>query len=71
LTLLVKLIIFTKESSFPIEEWAKVKKLPIIPVYEPSFEAAYRKMAQDEARETEALEWSEATLRDMGDECMK
>jgi hypothetical protein len=71
LTLLVKLIIFIKESSFPIEEWVKVKKLPIIPVYEPSLEAAYRKMAQDEARETEALEWSEATLRDMGDEYMK
>jgi hypothetical protein len=49
----------------------KVKKLAIIPVYEPSLEAAYRKMAQDEARETEALKWSEATLRDMGDECMK
>lgn len=68
---MVKLIIFIKESSFPIEEWGKVKKISIIPVYEPSLEAAYRQMAQDEARETEALKWEEAALRDMGDECMK
>jgi hypothetical protein len=27
-------------------------------------EAAYRQMAQDEAREAEALEWAEATLVD-------
>lgn len=26
-------------------------------------EAAYRQMAQDELRETEAFEWAEATLR--------
>jgi hypothetical protein len=31
-------------------------------------EAAYQQMAQDEAREAEALEWAEATLRDVGDE---
>ena len=31
-------------------------------------EAAYREMAQDEARENEALEWSEATLGDVADE---
>lgn len=31
-------------------------------------EAAYRQMAADEARETEALEWAEATLGDVGDE---
>lgn len=31
-------------------------------------EAAYRQMAQDEAREAEALEWSEATLGDVADE---
>ena len=37
-------------------------------VIEPDFEAAYRKMAKDEAREAEALEWSEATLRDVDDE---
>jgi len=48
-----------------------VKKLAMIPMDEPSFEVAYCKMAQDEARETEALEWEEAALRDMGDECMK
>jgi predicted CopG family antitoxin len=31
-------------------------------------EAAYQQMAQDEAREAEALEWSEATARDVSDE---
>ena len=30
--------------------------------------AAYREMAADEAREAEALEWAEATLRDVADE---
>lgn len=31
-------------------------------------DAAYRQMAQDEARETEALEWAEATVGDVSDE---
>jgi len=31
-------------------------------------EAAYRQMAQEEAREAEALEWAEATLGDVADE---
>jgi hypothetical protein len=31
-------------------------------------EAAYREMAQDEAREAEALEWAEATVGDVSDE---
>jgi predicted CopG family antitoxin len=31
-------------------------------------EAAYMEMAQDEARETEALAWSEATIGDVADE---
>ncbi len=31
-------------------------------------EAAYRQMAQDEAREAEALEWAEATVGDVSDE---
>ena len=30
--------------------------------------AAYREMALDEAREAEALEWAEATVRDVADE---
>jgi predicted CopG family antitoxin len=29
---------------------------------------AYRQMAQEEARETEALEWAEATVGDVADE---
>ena len=33
-----------------------------------SLEAAYREMAQDEAAEAEALEWSEAMIGDVGDE---
>ena len=31
-------------------------------------EAAYKQMAQDETREPEALEWSEATIGDVSDE---
>ena len=31
-------------------------------------EAAYQRMAQDEVREAEALEWSEATIGDVSDE---
>jgi predicted CopG family antitoxin len=31
-------------------------------------ESAYQQMAQDEVREAEALEWSEATARDVSDE---
>jgi len=31
-------------------------------------EAAYRHMAQEEAREAEALEWAEATVGDVADE---
>jgi predicted CopG family antitoxin len=31
-------------------------------------EAAYKRMAQDEEREAEALEWAEATVGDVGDE---
>jgi hypothetical protein len=31
-------------------------------------EAAYREMALDEVRETEALEWSESTIGDVADE---
>jgi predicted CopG family antitoxin len=31
-------------------------------------ESAYRQMAEDESRESEALEWAEATIGDIGDE---
>ena len=31
-------------------------------------ETAYRRMAQEEAREAEALEWADATVGDVGDE---
>ncbi len=31
-------------------------------------ESAYMKMAQDEQREAEALEWAEGTIGDVGDE---
>lgn len=31
-------------------------------------EAAYREIAQDEESEAEALEWAEATIRDVSDE---
>ena len=31
-------------------------------------EIAYKQMAEEEAREAEALEWAEATVRDVADE---
>jgi predicted CopG family antitoxin len=34
----------------------------------PDLEAAYQQMAQNEAREAEALEWAEATVGDVSDE---
>ena len=34
----------------------------------PNLEAAYQQMAQDEERESLALEWAEATIGDVGDE---
>jgi predicted CopG family antitoxin len=37
-------------------------------VLAPDLEAAYRQMAQDEARETEALTWAEATVSDVSDD---
>jgi predicted CopG family antitoxin len=36
-------------------------------VIAPDLEAAYRVMAEDEERETEALEWAEATIGDIAD----
>lgn len=33
----------------------------------PDLEAAYREMAEDEERETKALEWAEATIGDVSD----
>lgn len=36
-------------------------------VLKPDLEAAYSQMAADEARETEALEWAEATIGDVQD----
>ena len=37
-------------------------------VLSPDLEAAYIEMAQDEAREADALEWAEATIGDVSDE---
>lgn len=37
-------------------------------VVPPDLDAAYRQMAQDEDRETAALEWAEAVIGDIGDE---
>lgn len=34
----------------------------------PDLEAAYREMAEDEERETEALEWTEVTIEDVNNE---
>jgi predicted CopG family antitoxin len=37
-------------------------------VLDEELERAYSQMAQDEERESQALEWAEATLRDVSDE---
>ena len=37
-------------------------------VVNPDIEEAYRKMAADEERESEALEWSEGLIRDVQDD---
>ena len=37
-------------------------------VMDQDLDAAYRAMAQDEARESEALEWAEATIGDVAGE---
>jgi predicted CopG family antitoxin len=37
-------------------------------VLDEELEQAYAQMAKDEKREKEALEWAEATVRDVGDE---
>lgn len=37
-------------------------------VIDKDLEAAYRQMAREEAREAEALEWTEATVGDVADE---
>ncbi|MDA0734267.1 MAG: addiction module antitoxin [Chloroflexi bacterium] len=37
-------------------------------VIEADLAAAYREMAEDEEREAEALEWTEATIGDVGSE---
>ena len=37
-------------------------------VLSPDLEAAYVEMAQEEAREADALEWAEATIGDVSDE---
>lgn len=37
-------------------------------VLEKDLEAAYQRMAEDEAREAEALEWSEGLIGDVSDE---
>ncbi len=41
------------------------KKLNVIPQ---DLEKAYKEMAQDEKRESEALEWAEATIGGISDE---
>ena len=37
-------------------------------VMDKNLHAAYQQMSKDEAREKEALDWSEATLKDIADE---
>ncbi len=45
-----------------------IEKLIRPHVLEPDLDAAYAQMAQDEAREAEAQEWSDALIGDVEDE---
>ena len=47
---------------------ALVTILDDVPADHSAMDIGYRQMAQDEARESEALEWAEATLGDVADE---
>lgn len=47
---------------------ALVTILDDLPANETSLELGYKEMAQDEERESEALEWAEATIGDVADE---
>ena len=47
---------------------ALVTILDDIPADESALELGYQQMAQDEERESEALEWAEATIGDVADE---
>ena len=47
---------------------ALVTILDDAPADESALELGYQQMAQDEERETEALEWAEATIGDVADE---
>ena len=45
-----------------------IEKLVRPHVLQPDLEQAYQHMAQDEQRETEAIEWAEGTVGDVYDE---
>ena len=47
---------------------ALVTILDEAPTEDASLDLGYQEMAQDEERESEALEWSEATIGDVADE---
>ena len=45
-----------------------IEKLIRLHVLQPDLEQAYQRMAQDEKREAEAIEWIEGTMEDAYDE---
>lgn len=45
-----------------------IEKLVRPHIFNKDIQAAYKQMAKDEARESEALEWSEAMIGDVSDE---
>ena len=47
---------------------ALVTILDEVPTDESALDLGYRQMGQDEERESEALEWAEATIGDVADE---
>jgi predicted CopG family antitoxin len=70
LTLTVEDDIYSKLNSLAGEADVSDFVMQIIKPYlrKVELEAAYREMAQDEAREAEALEWSESLIGDIADE---
>lgn len=57
-----------KRIQLPESRRALVTILDDAPRDEESLEIGYQQMASDEKRESEALEWSEATVGDIADE---
>ena len=53
---------------FHADSWSRALQAQVAQVVGADLEVAYQQMAQEEAREAEALEWADATVGDVADE---